>query len=266
LPKILKASTVYIDNDNRVSIKADFIPPVLHEPILPEEFEEESLTDEIPPEELVKKMLEEAKREAEIIVSTANITANKHLAEANSRADLIINEAKIRMDEESGRLYEESKADGYQHGMDIAQAEGEAIKNDAKAILEDAIKEKEETLAAIEPDTVNLIISIVDKLVAGAVSTNPTLVTALIKQGLSETNIMGKVVIKVSKEDYATVIEQQNELITATGAAADFEIVQDINLNKTEAIIETDLGGIDVSLGHQLQGLKGNLLLLLEQD
>jgi flagellar assembly protein FliH len=266
LPKILKASTVYIDNDNIVSIKADFIPPILHEPILPEEFEEEALVDETPPEELAKNILEEAKREAEIIVSTANIAADKQLAEAKSRADLLINEAKIRMDEESERLYEESKADGYQHGMDIAQTEGEAIKNDAKTILEEAIKEKEETLAAIEPDTINLIISIVDKLVAGAVSANPGVITALIRQGLSETNIMGKVVIKVSKEDYESVVEQKNELLTAAGAATDFEIVQDISLDKTEAVIETELGGIDVSLGHQLQGLKENLVLLLEQE
>ena len=174
------------------------------------------------------------------------------------------------MEAEARRIYEENRQEGYQKGMEEAKAEGDAIKEEAQGVLDSAIREREETRQAVEPDAVNLIINIVDKLLGNSVKINPALVVTLIRQGFAGATLHGQVTIRVSENDYQETVAHRDEIVAAAsgmaagGGTAEIEIVRDLSLGPTDCIIDTPFGGIDVSLTPQFEALKEHLLFLLE--
>ena len=263
MPRILKAATVFIDRENKVQIKADIIPP------LPETAGAPDLSDspdlpEISPEELAEDIVKKAEDEANVIILRAEMDAAAILKKARDEAAVFKADSEARAAEDAQRIREESYQEAYQKGVDEATAVGDSIKAEAQSVLQAAIQEKEETLLAIEPDAVNLIIDIVDKLLGAAVKVNPAVVVSLIRQGFAGATLSGQISIRVSEADYEQTSIYKEELMAAVGGTVEPEIVKDLSLGPTECIIDTPFGGIDVSLRPQFEALRENLIFLLE--
>ena len=281
LPRVLKAASVYIDQDNMVQIKAD-IPlgiklaeakggPLPDDSPFGVELSEASDVADSTPEEIAQDIVQRAQDQAKDMIEQAKKEASTTISKAQAEAEALVLEATARMEEEGARIREESRNEGHQQGMDQAAAEGNAIRAEAQKVLDDAVRERDEMRLALEPDAVNLIINIVEKLLGDIVRINPAVIVSLIRMGFggatmsSQSGQAGnRVMIRVSEADYLEAVGHMEEIKAAAGGVVEIEIVKDTSLSQADCIIDTPYGGIDVSLGPQFEALKENLIFLLE--
>ena len=255
MPRVLKAAEVHVDNEKTVRIKS--LNPLRIEEEQPEE--ESALAER--PEDIIQR----ARDEADVILRNAEIKSRSLVSNAQENAAVLIAEAKAHMEAEAFKLLNEKRQEGYQQGLVDSTAEGDAIKDEAQKVLENAIAERDAARLDLEPDAVKLIISIVEKLIQGAVEINPALVVSLIRMGFADINsLSGQVTVRVSENDYEEATAHKEEIAAAAGGTAEIEIVRDLSLAVAECIIDTPFGGIDVSLAPQFEALKENLLFLLK--
>jgi len=251
LSKILKSFAVTIDMDNVVSVDV---------PDMNNFFIEDDDYEDAPP----VLTEEEALSRAEQIIADAAAEADEIKNGAQAQAEDVV--AKMRQQAEAE--IEELKAAAYDEAAEAGKAEGskEAAKiiKEAEDIKAQAYVEKNRILNSAEPEIVELIAEIAEKLIGGAFELKPDLILFLVKQGLSATTLAGDIIIHISQDDYNAVISNKNELLAMAEAGCNIEIIKDLSLNAADCIIETKLGNIDCSLDQQYSALKDNLFLILK--
>lgn len=200
-------------------------------------------------------VLNNARNEAEVILSEAKGNARIILEEAKREASVI----KVTTEDQA-------RKEGYEKGYNEGVLSAEQIRKSASDELESAQFEKQEMLAKVEPEVVELIVSIVDKLLPKVAKFNRGTVVNLIKQGLEGATIKSSVTVHVSKEDYETTVAQKDEIAESLETSVTLEIVADPALMANDCIIETAFGNIDCSLDAQYNTLRENLYYILENN
>ncbi|MCL1989025.1 MAG: FliH/SctL family protein [Firmicutes bacterium] len=266
MPSVLKAGNIFIDHHNVVQIKSDFQPMSLADDLSAlSNFDDElAEPEEQNPEELIAEMLQNAYKESESIVQEANQQAKEVIENAKLEAEALQVSILAEARAEAAKIKHESTAAAYKEGIELATQEGNEIKAQAQATLDAAIAEQAEMRQALEPDAVNLIIDVLEKLLGNIVDINPNIIVALIRSGFAGTTISGNVTVRVSEKDYPEVISSINAIKSMAGGTSEVEIVKDFSLSANDCIIETPFGGIDVSLTPQFNELRENLIYLLE--
>jgi len=258
LPKILKANTVFIDQDKKVKIKANLFGQPLEDNITDDENDNT--------EEEAVDIVRQAEDEAAFVRRRAESNAQDIIQKAVEEAARITAEAEFKINEEAKEIRKRSHTEAYQQGIDAAVADGDAIRAEAEGIKAKAMQERDQLRLDSEPEMIALILSIVEKLLGDAIYVNPAVVVSLIRHGFASagSTLSGKVVIRVSADDYEQVLENKDEIYAAAGGAADIEIIRDTSLGLLDCVIDTPFGGIDVSLTPQYEALRENLIFLME--
>ncbi|NLK96952.1 MAG: hypothetical protein GX272_02585 [Epulopiscium sp.] len=221
-------------------------------------------------EKLVEEIiLEEDDNTAEVIkeniILKAQQDAHRMIQEAEKMAAQILEQAKKDAMFARMKIEEEGRQQGYQEGFRQGSEESKKLLKQAKLELENAIQEKNKMLQEIEPKVVDLIISISKKVLDHAFTTNKQSIIYLIKKGLSEIKDNNeKIIIKISEMDYTSLMESKENILNSLGFSGKIDLVQDSSLQSGDCIIETQFGNIDCSLGTQFEGLKQELLLILD--
>ena len=249
LSRIIKTGTFLLDENNKVII--DIPTPDTFEAqateIIPEEEQEEIIN----PEDEAERIIAQAKNEAAAIIERA-----KNQARDESREILAL------AAEEAEDIQKKAQEDGYNAGLSKAKAEGDEIKRQAEKIKNDAIQWKKDQEESLEPQIVDMIIQIIEKLIG--VTINPNIIINLIRQGINNSTITGNIIIYVSPNDHAHVIEHKDEILSLTDGSVKVDIVKDLSLNDNDCIIETPFGNIDSSLNQQLETLVQDLKYILK--
>ncbi|MDR2904057.1 MAG: hypothetical protein LBU77_06085 [Clostridiales bacterium] len=253
MSKIFKSAAVTVDGANRFFI--DTTNPALTPGTTPSE---ESPAAENPQTGAESAETKEdpaaaAAREADLIRKKAREDAEKIVAEATAQARKKQAEAA-----ELGR--KEGYDAGYKKGADAA----ESLKKEAADVLADATAKREETLAEIEPQMVELILKITGKLLYDSAEIHPKTVLNLIKQGIVASTITGDIIIRVSAEDYSAVDAGKADILSLLGGNVHVDIIKDFSLKKLDCVIETPFGNIDCGLDQKYEALKSNLYYILE--
>ncbi len=207
---------------------------------------------EISPEEMAEEILERARAEAREITDRANLEAQQ-IYDVNMQ---MINEKSKEIQAQSRNI---GREEGYNEGL----AQAQAIKDEAENVLQNAYIQRDELLASVEPQMVDLVINIIGKLLPDISVLNPQVILCLIKQGLSGSSIAGEVVVHVSKDDYDYVVENKETVLMMLDTQSKLDIVMDLSLSKSDCIIETPFGNIDCSLDSQYSELVDNLHYIL---
>jgi len=256
--RVIKSHAVVLDVNNKVLI--DIPEPFqgnVSQPVSVKNNELNNETNEQVSEEQAEsiaiRIINQAKQQAADILTNARLTAS-------NEQDAIISAA----NEEASKVYNEASERGYAEGINKATAEGNEIIANANQILEDAKTWRKETEESLEPDIIELIIGITDKLVAEAVKTNPETVINLIKQGLSEATIQSDVTVYVSTDDFKLVKEHKDEIRSLIEGSFDLEIHPDPSLKPMDAVISTNIGDTDVSLNGQVEAVKSYIKQILD--
>jgi len=239
LSKIFKAAGIRLDTENTVTIDVPrFDQNAAESPAANAATRTQSEYDRI---------LNQAQSEGARIIREAHVNAAQMREKAEAERE--------RLREET---YAKAHEEGFDEGYGKGAAEADLLKAEAHRLHEETLAEQKRTYAAIEPDMVDLTLSIVKKLLGDVADIHPQVIANLIRQGIAESTSTGALVIRISREDYETVAADKDAL-TAAAEGADIELVRDLSLAKSDCIIETVYGNIDCSLDRQYEAVKQNL-------
>lgn len=252
MPRVIKSPFIKVDDDNIVTIDINNYNK-----------SHSDLSGETEPSNQSQESNVEQEEELTII-EKARYEANLIIEQAKQDANIIKLRAKLETNEKKEKIYKETEESAYKEGYNKGLSDTNRLKQEAQKVLEDAYKERELIIDSTEPDIVNLIHSILDKLFEDAVKINPQIIYLLVKQGLEGTSVYGDVKIRVSSEDYDETIESTDKIASLLSSSLNIEIVKDASLSKADCIIETPFGNIDSSLSQQYLALKKDLYYIFE--
>jgi flagellar assembly protein FliH len=246
---VLKHQTVNYDAENKVVIE---VGAASDSEIYSESDEHDPHKKEHDAQKSAARITRHAESQAEEILSNAR-------RDAINEQEVILKSAR----DEAEKIISEARDKGYSEGMERAHAEGELIKEEAQQVLDDALAECEEIKANLEPEIIEMIISITEKLLGNITEVNPKIILNLVKQGFAAAAISGDVVVHVSSDDYDAVFKNKDELLAHTDGSVNLKIKKDLSLSPMDCVIETEFGDIDCSLSQQFESLKASLTYIL---
>lgn len=241
MPSIIKSSNVKLNSDYTLKVELD---------------KNKNLNEDSVSESHKLTCVDSARDEADFLISQAKREADSILALANLKADSII----FGIEASNKNGYNEGYEKGYAEGLEIA----EKLKEEAKSIVENAEIEKKNILDSIEPEILQIIVDITEKLIFKTAEIDKNVVSILIKTALAGLTVIDNVVIRVSTDDYLDVVKNKQEIICGIEGLVNIEIIKDLSLDTNDCIIETSYGNIDCSLKNQFASLKSDLFYLLE--
>ena len=195
--------------------------------------------------------LEDAKAEAQEILSAARNEAEGIIGQAHRDAENFINAAKEQ---------------GYADGMKAAAAEAEehvrSLDEEFSRRKQELAEEYDNKVAQIEPMLVDTFIRVFSKVTHIMAEDKKDMIICLINSVMHNAELSREFYIRVSPEDYRFAVDNQNMIYTAVAKDIHIDISEDVTLGRNQCIIETDAGVFDCSLDVQLDNLIKDIKLL----
>ena len=189
-------------------------------------------------------------------------TAFKIIEDAKEEAKRILEQAKQEAEQLRSDALTTAQKKGYDEGMLQVRKEAQKL----KAELEEksvALQNEYDTIAeSLEPQMVRIIAALVEKITGIVVQDKEEVILYLVNKALKNMDKSDEYTIRVSKEDYEYISMRKNLLLGALGRDVSLYITEDINLNKNQCLIETELKVINCSLDVQLNNLITDLKLI----
>ena len=198
---------------------------------------------------LAKQIIERARQVQQEILRKTREDVEKILIEVEKKAKKIEEEYK-----EKG--YQDGYTVGYQEGYKKGEEDAKAIIQEAKAIKEEIIKEKQRMYKNAESEMVSVILEAVEKIIGKYVEEDKDIILNLIKKGMENYNAFDKVTVRVSEEDYEHCIKNKDKILKDIEFLDDVNILKDLSLKKGDCVIETNSGVINSGVSTQLKALK----------
>lgn len=229
-------------------------------------------------DEIIEKLLEEARVKGEEIISKAEEEANKIIESAHKAYEDRLDIA----NEKAKKIYQESKEEGYDAGYEMGLEKGykegyeagyKEGKEEANKLIEEAlcikndyIKTRSNLLKELEQEIIQLVIAIYEKVIYKKVEEDEELIVSLIANGIDNLEVSEKLTIIVSKEDYEMVNRSKDIILAKASLINDLEIRVNSNMEKGDCILETSKGSVDVSIKDQLKEVKELLISILSDE
>ncbi len=200
------------------------------------------------------QILKEAQQQAERL-------AEEMRQQAQFEIENMKKEAADRLAVEKEKILLETRELGYQDGLEKGRKETEAAKRELEEEGRRLRAQYDSLVEQLEPQFIDTLCGIYEHIFHVELSGYRDIIVHLIADTLRKTDGAKNYIVHVSKEDYPYVSMQKKQLTAGTGASL-LEVVEDITLSKNQALIETDGGIFDCSLGTQLEELGKKLRLL----
>lgn len=248
-PFVFDANSRVIQNDKQPKI----IRPIEEK----EDIEEEQETSKSEVDTASRAVLDDAMDTAKSIRDDAILQASKIIADAKAEAEAI---------------KEQAHADGHKQGYEEGSMEAMKV---ADEYLENLKKEQEAMVASnnitiekavndAQTKLVDFTCQIIEKLTGILVEDYKSVMFHMINNALTDAETSKKFVIKVSESNYTYISDNYDRLVGAGNSNIDIEIYGDAKLDKSQCIIETDNGIIDLSMEVQVRNLVTAIKLLSE--
>lgn len=263
MSRVLKAS--YVTIDNNVVIDNTFTPIVNNkEQTLTEE---QYISNEELEDNLSKKIEEDLNEIKQKIIEEANEEANLIIEEAKAKSIIdvenIKKQAQQEMDIKAEEMYKQGFDKGYAEGIEKAENDCTITKQEAQDILDNAKKEREDTINSLEPEIINFILDVTQNILTNAFTFNPSIISLLIKKGLLSIKEIKNLKIFVSESNYDFVQENKQNILEIDAEKNNIEIIKDTSLKNTDCVIETEVGTIQCNIDDQLSSIKEALHYIL---
>ena len=215
----------------------------------------DDLTDALVNTDNTAQNNEELERAAGEIIEDANKKAQDIIEDAKSQAEKITKEA-------YDKAFEDGKSKGYEEGAAKADAEYQTLINDANSELARLEQEYKTRYNSMESEIVSTLLEVFSKVTYTIAEDNKEIVLHLINGVMNNIEATGDFLIRVSKEDYQFLVENQGKIYCASPKDINISIIEDSSMLKNQCIIETDGGVFDCSLDIQLEQLSKDIKLL----
>ncbi|MFN4215989.1 MAG: flagellar assembly protein FliH [Brevinematales bacterium] len=195
-----------------------------------------------------EKIIEEKRREADDIIAEARREAEKILAEAREEALRIRQEAQ-----------KEGFARGHEEGFVEGREELKSMVERLKQIIYATIQEREKILVHSEQQILNLIVTMVKKVVKRLTVEEQNVVLNNAKEALSLVRGAMRVYIHVNPEDYNFTVQHKEELIRMIEGMPEVKFFENPAVDRGGVLIETDIGEVDATIATQLEELENKI-------
>lgn len=188
--------------------------------------------------------IEQAKEEAEQILTDARLQAEAILKDVQEQKEVILETAR-----------NEGSQRGYEEGCAKAEAESIAAQkklDEKEAALEEDYKER---LNQMEPELVEVISKVFEKIFHIQFGDKTEILLALVSDAIMEIEGSKEFRIRVSNVNFEFMDSHKIEIEERVGNDVSLEILADSLLEENQCSIETDSGMFDCSLGVQLENL-----------
>lgn len=193
----------------------------------------------------------------------AEAEALRILAEAQFKANEMLNDARRESDILRANAVEEGTKQGYDEGYARGMAEADGLKRDYTERKRQLEAEFNDLMEDLEPRFVETITDIYSYIFGVDLMDNRDILVHLVDSTLRKVESSRTFIVHVSAEDYAYVNMQKQTLVEGAVAGRGLiEIVEDIALGKGDCLIETDGGIFDCGVGTQLEELTKKLRVL----
>ncbi|WNR46644.1 FliH/SctL family protein [Paenibacillus roseipurpureus] len=155
--------------------------------------------------------------------------------------------------------YEEGYQQGVAHAEEEIRNEYGNMLTEARQILEQSYKLKQQIIQESEPFLIELSTSIAEKIIGRQLSLEPTWVTELIQKVLARRREKGIITLCVSPSQFAYVQDAREELVTSIDSQAELEIIPDSSVQDQGCVIRSSYGSIDARIDTQLKEIKSAL-------
>ena len=204
------------------------------------------VVDAVPKEAEVSpaEIREQAKEEAETLLSEARNQSDALLADAGRQAEFI---------------KEQARAEGFEAGQQEGNARADAELTRLRRQLEEEKRQMEQDyqqkLQELEPYLVGVISKVFEKVFHVQFDDKKEILIYLIQRVILGAEGTKEFQVRVSLKDYEFVQEHKQEIIERVGASVHVEIMADAALQERQCMIETDSGVFDCGMDVQLDNL-----------
>ena len=229
-----------------------------------------------------KRMLDEAKAEADRIINEAEqaafeevkrqtdqgqvlknqaaAEAEKLLKDAKAEAEAILAEAKQSQENITNNAYKTGYEEGHEEGFKEGKAEAERLVDRLHLMIEKIMDKREQILSETEQQIVDLVLLMTRKVVKVISENQRNVVMSNIVHALRKVKGRGDVLIHVNMAELALTTEHSKEFLSSVENVKNITIVEDSAVDKGGCIIETDFGSIDARISSQLSELEQKIL------
>lgn len=182
--------------------------------------------------------------------------AQKIIEHAQIEAKKLIDQAKIYGETAKTEAHREGfklgKEDGYKAGLE----EFTTYMKQAKNLMTQIVRERENILNSIEPELAKLSISIAEKIIGEELTTNKETVISIVKNAMSKIKAREEVMIKVSPDDLEYVRGKKEIFARFVEGLKKLEVTSDPRVEQGGCLIETNLGNADGRISTQLETIE----------
>ncbi|OWA33761.1 flagellar assembly protein FliH [Saccharibacillus sp. O16] len=219
---------------------------------------------------LKDEMIRDAKEFAEMQIRDASDQAERMLVEAQQQIEMWWQE-KRQQDED---LIEAVKSQGFREGYEEGRAQAEAelalrmqqAAEEAQALIQEAVRTKEEIIQEAEPFLVDLSTAIAEKVIDRKLAEDEELTLGLIRQTLSRKRQQGTIALCVAPSQFSMINSAREELAMSIDSQAELEILPDSTVKDRGCVIRSNFGSVDARIDTQLTEIKRELLRLALHD
>ena len=203
----------------------------------------------------VAKMMTEKEEEA-------RQSADRIISEAQQQADSIVVQARQQADE----IREGARTEGWQQGHDegVRQAseEYEEERRKLKQEKQEHEQEYQQLLLNIEPQYIEILCSLIQKITGILVTDRKDIFTHLIRSSIEEMEPSKKYVVRVCPDDAIYLEAHKDEILLKVGSDVSLTVQEEKGLNPNDCIIETDHQMVDCGFYTQLDNMISTLRML----
>lgn len=184
---------------------------------------------------------------------------------AKREADSMLVDARKKGNEIGHREgFEKGRKEGYEKGFEKGRADAEkkvmdefaALFNEASEIKSSILLEKEKILNETKNDTLELAVSIAEKILQYEIDNNDRVIEGILQTVLDQYITEGSEKIFISSLNEDVILDVTDK---KTGMNADIEIMKVNHLKKSDLFLQTDRGNINAGIEAQMKRLKAIL-------
>lgn len=199
-------------------------------------------------------------------MEAVNNMADEIVADANAKAEEILENARKEAEVVKNTAYsqalEDGRKEGYNKGVAKADMEYQARFEELKEKEIQLEQEYAKKHSVMEQEIVSTLLEVFERVTHTIAEDNKEIVLHLIDNVMNNVEFSRDFFIRVSKEDYPFLVQNQGKLYGAASKDININVMEDTSLVKNQCIIETDGGVFDCSLDIQLEQLIKDIKLL----
>jgi len=233
-------------------------------------------------EEEKKRMIAQAKSEADNIIKDAQNTASaeiknksdealvlkqkaeeeaqKIITEAQLKAKEFENESRIAIENERKEAVDSGKTEGKEEGYAYGKAEVDRLIERTQVVLERAQDKRADILSETEKQIIGLVLLISRKVIKVLSENQRNIIISNVVEALRKVKSKGDIIIRVNLADLQLATEHKEDFIRLIEKSKSLQIIEDSTVDPGGCIIETDFGEIDARIASQLSELENKIL------